>query len=91
VRRVLYELLILLKAAVDLTDGRYKEVGLTELELGTDDLSACQRVGGAVAWLGYDGIIVPSARAQGGNAVILVDSVAPDAILRRIGQTEIEV
>lgn len=44
-----------------------------------------------MAWLGYDGIIVPSARADGGNVVILVDSVAPDALFQRIGETEIEV
>ncbi|HUH67872.1 MAG TPA: RES family NAD+ phosphorylase [Mycobacterium sp.] len=90
-RRVLYELLITLDSAVDLTTERYKEVGLTELDLGADDFSPCQRVGGAVAWLGYDGIIVPSARANGGNVVILVDSVAPDALFQRVGETEIEV
>lgn len=88
-RRVLYELRVALPSVVDLTNERYKEVGLTDVDLGADDFLACQRVGGAVAWLGYDGLIVPSARAAGGNVVVLVDSGAPGALFERIGETEI--
>jgi RES domain-containing protein len=69
-RRVLYEIQVTLQAVLDLTNGRYAEVGLTDEDLDSDDFAACQRVGGAAAWLGYDGLLVPSARAEGGNIVI---------------------
>jgi RES domain-containing protein len=88
-RRVLYEVHITLDTVVDLTDDRYQQVGLTAADLVADDFTACQRVGGAVAWLGHDGLLVPSAPAHGGNIVILVDSLAADSVFDRIAETEI--
>jgi RES domain-containing protein len=89
-RRVLYELAIALDAVVDLTDDRFTRLGMTERDLSADDFAACQRVGAALAWLGHDGMIVPSARADGGNVVILVDSAAAGVPFSRVGETEIE-
>lgn len=37
-----------------------------------DHLLDRQRIGGAAAWLGAGGLLVPSARAVGGNMVIIV-------------------
>lgn len=88
-RRVLYELHVTLDTVVNLTEDRYKQVGLTEADLISDDFDACQRVGGAVAWLGYDGLLVPSARAAGGNVVILVDNLAADSIFEQISYSDI--
>jgi RES domain-containing protein len=76
---------------VDLTGDRYQQVGLTASDLVADDFAACQGVGGAVAWMGYDGLLVPSARADGGNIVILVDSLAADSVFDRIAETEVDV
>lgn len=54
-------------SAVDLRDAELlRELGISEAELQDDDYSPCQRVGGAVAWLGRAGLFVPSARAGGG-------------------------
>jgi hypothetical protein len=58
---------------------------MTESDLSADDFTACQRVGTAVAWLGYDGMVVPSARADDGNVVILVDPAASGVPFRRVG------
>jgi hypothetical protein len=41
--------------------------------------------------MGYDGLLVPSARADGGNIVILVDSLAADSVFDRIIETEIDI
>jgi RES domain-containing protein len=88
-RRVMYELELSLETVVDLTGGRHLEIGLTDEELTSDDPSACQAVGAAVAWLGWDGLLVPSVRVDGSNAVILVDTLSPDAAFERIGEQDI--
>lgn len=41
--------------------------------------TACQKVGGAVASLGCDAILVPSARGHDHNLVIFADQQEPDA------------
>lgn len=72
-RRVLYELEVDVANVVDLSDPHLlASVGLSADAIHSDDHGACQRVGGAVAWLGRGGIIVPSARADSGNLVILM-------------------
>ena len=53
-------------------------------------LPACQAVGGAVAWLGYDGLLVPSARADGSNIVILVDALAAETHFERVAENELD-
>lgn len=89
-RRVLYELRVQLSQVVDLTGGRHLAVGLTNDDLTSDDFTHCQTVGAAVAWLGYDGILVPSARHQGRNVVILIDALDPDTALERLHQSEVD-
>lgn len=72
-RRVLYELSVEVADVVDLTaPGALAAVGLTMDDIASDDHTACQRVGGAIAWLGRGGILVPSARRAGDNMVILM-------------------
>jgi RES domain-containing protein len=72
-RRVLYEIEVAVSDVVDLSDSSsLREVGLTLADVAADDHTACQRVGGAAAWLGRGGLIVPSARDVGMNLVILV-------------------
>ena len=70
-RRTLYSISMRLDRVVDLTDpDALAQVGITEVELVADDFAACQKVGGAVQWLGNDGLLVRSARAEGTNLVI---------------------
>lgn len=72
-KRVLYEIRVSVSKLVDLTSpGTLASVGLTLDDVRSDDHAACQRVGGAVAWLERGGLLVPSARASGSNLVILV-------------------
>jgi RES domain-containing protein len=72
-RRVLYELAVDMRRVVDLTHPDALAIaGLTIADIAADDFTACQRVGGAAAFLGSDGLLVPSARRAGDNLVILI-------------------
>jgi len=70
-RRTVYRLNVHLTAVVDLTspDAR-RRLGLSDADLADLTLTKTAAVGGAVEWLGYDGILVPSIRADGVNLVV---------------------
>src|SRR5262245_40629402 len=58
-KRTLYQIKVRLERVLDLRPPQLLEkLGITLNRLGDIDVSACQRVGGAVAWLGYDGLLV---------------------------------
>lgn len=85
-RRVLYELEVDVDKVVDLTDAAaLASVGLTLADVASDDFTACQRVGGAIEWLGNGGILVPSARRAGDNMVILIGP-GGEAEIERVSQ-----
>lgn len=76
--RTLYEVELSLASLVDLTvEGLLSELGLGPDEMRSDDLRACQEVGGVVARLGRDGLLVPSLRHQGTNLVVFTDNQPP--------------
>ena len=59
-----YELRVGLHRFIDLSsEASLSAVNLSMDDLRSDGFSACKRVGGAVAWLGHDGILVPSVRS----------------------------
>jgi hypothetical protein len=49
-------------------------LGIDEWALAGPDDTASRKVGHAVAWLGHDGLIIPSARANGLNLVVFVNN-----------------
>jgi hypothetical protein len=69
----------------------YKHVGcLISHDLKSDDFTACRPIGGAMAWLGYDGLLRPSARAPGTN-IVLVDNLSTDSVFERLAAEELSV
>jgi RES domain-containing protein len=77
-KRTIYRLEIGLKALVDLSDrALLASLGVDDEALSGDDHSHCRAVGGAAAFLHFDGIIVPSARSPGHNIVILFGGADP--------------
>jgi RES domain-containing protein len=75
-RRVLYQVEVSVTQLVDLTEaGSLAAVGLRDLDVRADTHAACQRVGGAAAWLDRGGLLVPSARDTGSDLVILVGAL----------------
>lgn len=71
VRRTLYTIDVDLGSVLDLSRVEsLAQVGLRPDSLADTDWSRTQLVGGAVEWLGHNGLLVPSARADGTNLVI---------------------
>jgi hypothetical protein len=76
---------------LDLTDKQsLLRVGITDDKLLSLDHSSCQLVGGAVNWLGHDGLLVLSARAQGLNLIIYPNQQTPGYEFRQVDMEEIE-
>jgi RES domain-containing protein len=79
-RRVLHTVKVRLHSVVDLCDRELlADLGVGQEELGATDHTACRQVGGAVEWLGHDGLLVPSARSPGTNLVIYTRRNQPDS------------
>lgn len=91
VNRSIYELEVKLGSVIALSEvADLAAIGLSEDDLRNDDFEACQRVGGAVAWIGHDGLFVPSARLDGGrNLVIFTANMGPESDLQIQGHISI--
>jgi len=84
--RELHRLSVDLLAVLDLrgADAR-RTIGLSDRELRSDDLSACQAIGAAAHSVGIEGILAPSA-ANGGTALaVFLDALRPDSAAEVIG------
>jgi len=67
-----YEIRVSVAGVLDLRPpGRLADLGITAAELAADDCTACQRIGGAAAWLSRGGLLVPSARRPGGSNLVI--------------------
>jgi RES domain-containing protein len=88
-RRFVYELSVSTSKALRMTVDDFPTLGLDPTELTSADFAACQRVGAHAAFLGYDALIVPSARADGSNVVIFVNELAADAAFDRVSVEQV--
>jgi RES domain-containing protein len=71
-KRTLYTIHVSLKNVIDLAaPGLLDRVGITPGVLSGADHIPCRTVGGAVNWLGHDGLLVPSARRSGGTNLVI--------------------
>jgi RES domain-containing protein len=67
-----YRLRVTVAGVLDLrADRLLDELGVNATRLAADDHTACQRVGGAAAWLSRGGLLVPSARRPGGSNLVI--------------------
>src|SRR5579859_5241837 len=78
-RRYIYELRISARKTLRITPSDLPHLGLSTDDLVASDFTACQRVAAHAAFLDFDALIVPSARADGANVVIFVNELASDA------------
>jgi RES domain-containing protein len=90
--RQLYQVHVSLGNMIDLSDRIVLErVGVAEAELGATNEEACRTVGGAAHWLGYDGLLVPSARRrEGTNLVLFADRLDVDAAFEVVDRQDLE-
>jgi RES domain-containing protein len=88
-RRYLYELRVSAQRVVRVQQSDLTSLGLDAADLASTDFTACQKIGAHAAFLGYDAIVVPSARTPGSNVVIFVNELAADAEFERVSREEI--
>lgn len=88
-RRYVYELRVSVRKALRISEADLFILGLDMGDLSSSDFTACQRVAAHAAFLEYDALIVPSARADGTNIVLLVNELAADAAFERVGTEQI--
>jgi RES domain-containing protein len=80
--RRLYRYRVELSAVLDLRGpDELTQVGLSFLDLSSDDLSKCQAVGEAAHYVGFESIRAPSATSVGGNLAIFFDRLLPDSMV----------
>ncbi|WGJ88047.1 RES family NAD+ phosphorylase [Gordonia sp. SMJS1] len=87
-RRFVYELRASASKALRITPADFDALGLTQQDLDGADFSGCQRIGEHAAFLGFDALIVPSARSDGTNVVIFINELSADAALERAAPPE---
>jgi RES domain-containing protein len=88
-RRTIYTIHVVLASVIDLSDPRsLVALGLSDSDLRALDHRSCQQVGGAIEWMGNDGLLVPSARANGINLVIFPNQQKGDYEFR-IAEVEV--
>jgi RES domain-containing protein len=84
-KRVVHRVRVRLKNVVDLAnETALATVGLTPADLGDLRMEKTRAVGGAAEWLGRDGILVPSLRADGANLVIFPNQMEADGLFEPI-------
>jgi RES domain-containing protein len=81
-RRTLYTLRVVVATTVRLARADLGAVDISDGAFRGLDFRACQEVGGAIAWLGSGGLVVPSARHGGDNLVVFNANAGPDDELR---------
>jgi RES domain-containing protein len=89
-RRFVYELRVTAAKVLRITEADFSTLGLEPADLHSADFTACQRLAAHAAFLEYDAIVVPSARADGSNLVILVNELPADGRFERVDVEQIE-
>jgi RES domain-containing protein len=80
-RRV-HKLRVKLRRVIDLsTESAIDSLGLRLTDIHGPNRTISQNIGGAVAWLQYGGLLVPSARAAGTNLVVFTTTLLPDDVV----------
>lgn len=88
IRRI-YRLSVALNSTIDLSDwDQLAKLGVRKGSFKSIDHADCQIIGGAVEWLRHDGLLVPSARAEGINLVIFPNRQTPDYRFEVLGSEE---
>ncbi|HEX3580537.1 MAG TPA: RES family NAD+ phosphorylase [Thermoanaerobaculia bacterium] len=89
-KRTLFTIRVSLKNVIDLTAADLiVQLGITNDVLGSIDHTACRTVGAAVNWLGYNGLLVPSARRLGGTNLVIYQQGLSTESFEVIAQEEI--
>lgn len=81
IRSVLHRIAVRTQRTLKLADLQAVEaLGVTPETYGTLDYGRCQEIGDAAAFLGFDGILAPSARWPCQNLILFSESYGPDEL-----------
>jgi len=87
--RHLFTIEVKLSSVLDLsTRDAMEQLELFEKDFALTEYARCQEVGGTVAWMDHDGLLVPSARCAGRNLVIFPNCGKGDDYLFRVTSDE---
>ena len=84
IRRTLrtYQLVVRLARVADLRGSdALEQFGYPPPVFVADDWGPPQEIGGAAAWLGFGGLLVPSPRHSDGNLVIFINRITPTDVV----------
>lgn len=88
-RLITYEVELL--RVLDLTDPRIQKATGLHLPVFTDDdIRLCQAIGEAAHYMGFEGVLAPSAATSGDMLAIYLDQLLPGSIVRDIAEDLIE-
>ncbi len=80
--RRLYHYDIRLASVLNLADeAAREELGLSDEALVADDLTACQEVGEAAHYAGFEAILAPSATGSGLVLAVFLDNIQPESVV----------
>jgi RES domain-containing protein len=89
-RRTLFTIHVSLRKVIDLTpSGLLARLDIPDNVLAAMDHTPCRTIGAAVNWLGYIGLLVPSARRRGGTNLVIYQQDPPDESFAIIDKEEI--
>ena len=78
-----------LAAVLDLTDQAVREeLGLTDEALSADELGACQEVGAAAHYAGFEAVLAPSATSRGTVLAVFMDNLQGESSVQIAHQEE---
>lgn len=85
--RVTHELAVGLERVADLAAGAaLQATGLSISVIRANGVAECRQIGAACAWLGFEALLVPSARTEGTNLVLFVTNLGPDSVVEVVAQ-----
>jgi RES domain-containing protein len=86
VTRWIAQIQITLQRVIEIDEVTLQKLGISREALEALDHAPCREIGGAVNWLGFEGLIVPSARSNGQNLVIYIGHQDPAGLFEVIGK-----
>jgi RES domain-containing protein len=85
---MVHKIAIATRNSVRITSAQLADLDIDSKKFAGRDYTRCQEIGAAAAFMGFDGLLVPSARSSAENLVILHENHNPELDLRLIGSDE---
>ena len=86
---MIHELVVATRKTATIRRQDFARLGISEAHFGDRKYQRTQEVGEAAAFLGFDGIFVPSARSQAQHLVLFPDNREPELLLDVISSSEV--